>query len=82
MDKPVMLGKLFSKTNASGFGMLMNIGSGGKTTKVIMGVTLLKVQNRLLYAAVFAQYTGDDSATWVRSTSEQWADAILKTNPQ
>jgi hypothetical protein len=78
---PVMLGTFFSKPNALGVGMLMNVGAAGKTQKVIVGITLLRAKNRLIYASVFAQYTGDESATWVRTTAEQWADTILKANP-
>jgi hypothetical protein len=80
LDKPVMLGTLFSKANAVGFGMMMNVGSGGKTKKVLIGTTLIRAQNRLLYATVYAQYAGDDSLAWVRTIGEQWADAILKAN--
>ena len=82
LDKPLMLGTLFSKASALGTGMIMNVGAGGKTKKVIVGTTFLRAQNRLLYATVFALYTGDDSAAWVRTVSEQWADAILKANQQ
>ena len=82
LDKPVSLGMLFVKANASSFAMVMNVSSGEKSAKMIIGTTLLRVQNRLLYAAVYAVYSGDDSAAWVRTTSEQWADAILKANLQ
>lgn len=82
LDKPVMLGTFFSKPSALGTGMMMSVGAGGTTKKVIVGTAVLRTQNRLLYASVFAQYTGDDSLTWVRTISEQWADAILKANSQ
>ena len=80
-DKPVMLGTLFSKPGALGVGMMMTLGAGDKSKKVILVTTVLRVQNRLLYAAVFALYTGDESTTWARTVSERWADAILKANP-
>jgi len=81
LEKPVALGTFFSKPNALGFGMVMNVAAGDAKMKVIAGTMILRVQNRLLYAAIFAKYTGDDSLSWVRTTSEQWADAILKANP-
>lgn len=82
LGKPEMLGTIFSKPDATSFGMLMDVAYTGKTAKVVIGSTLLKVQDRLLYEVVFALYTGDDSLAWVRTTSEQWADAILKANLQ
>jgi hypothetical protein len=80
IDKPVQLGVFFSKPDAYCFGMVTPGSSGGPSIKVVSGVTTLRVQNRLLYAYVYAAYTGDDSVQWVRKTSEQWADAILKAN--
>lgn len=79
-DKPVQLGAFFSKPNAYGYGMILPISSGGPSVKVVSGITCLRVQNRMLYAFVYAPYTGDDSVQWVRKTSEDWADAILKAN--
>jgi hypothetical protein len=38
------------------------------------------VQSRLIYAYVFSAFKDEDSVQWVRKTSEQWADAILKAN--
>jgi hypothetical protein len=81
LNEPVMLGTFFSKPNALGVGMLMDVGAGGKTKKAIVGTAFLRAKNHLLYATVFAQYTGDDSVAWARTVSEQWADAILKANP-
>ena len=81
LDKPVALGVFFSKADAIGFGMLMDVNSGGKTQKMIGGMALIRSQGRLLYTYIFTHYAGDDSAAWVRTTSEQWADAILKANP-
>jgi hypothetical protein len=81
LNKPVVLGTFFSKPNAIAIGMMLEVAAGEKHQKVIMVTTLMKVQNRLLYAMVYAKYTSDDSVTWARSISEQWADAILKSNP-
>lgn len=80
IDKPVQLGAFFSKPDAYCFGMLAVVSDGGSSRKMVSGVTTLRVQNRLLYAYVYAPYTGEDSVQWVRKTSEQWTDAILKAN--
>ena len=80
LDKPVQLGALFAKPDTYGFGMITPISGRGSSIKMISAATTLRVQNRLLYAFVYAPYTGDDSVRWVRNTSEQWADAILKAN--
>ena len=82
LKDPVMLGTFFSKPNALGVGMLMEVGAGGKTKKVLVGTTFLRAKNRLLYASVFAEYKGDESAAWVHKVAEQWADAILKANAE
>jgi hypothetical protein len=82
LKEPVMLGTFFSKPNAMGVGMLMDVGAGGKTKKVIVGTTFLRAKNRLLYASVFAEYNGDNSVAWVHKVAEQWADAILKANAE
>lgn len=81
LDKPVPLGVLFSKADAMGFGMMMSLRSNEKNQKMVAGMALIRAQSRLLYAFVFTRYTGDDSIAWVRTTSEHWADAILKANP-
>jgi len=80
LDKPVQLGAFFSKPDAYCFGLIGPISGDGSSIKMITAVIALRVQNRLLYAYVYAPYAGDDSVRWVRDTSEQWADAILKAN--
>jgi len=82
LDKPVTLGVFFSKPEAIGFGALMNVNSGGTTQKMVLGMSFLRARNRILYAFVYTRYTGDESVAWVRTTSEQWTNAILKANPK
>lgn len=82
LDKPVQLGVLFSKPNACSFGMIESYSAAGNSVKMVAGMTILRVQNRLIYAYVYSVYKDDDSVQWVRNTSEQWADAILKANQQ
>ena len=80
LDKPVLLGALFSRPDACGFGMVATVSGNGASVKMVTGMTVLRVQNRLLYAFVYSSYKDEDSVQWVRNTSEQWVDAILKAN--
>ncbi|MGA9669068.1 MAG: hypothetical protein WBQ94_07665 [Terracidiphilus sp.] len=80
LDKPMPLGAFFSKPNACSFGAIQPISSAGASVKMVAGMTALRVQNRLLFAYVYSVYKDEDSVQWVRKTSEQWADAILKAN--
>jgi len=82
LDKPVQLGAFFSKPNACGFGLIQQISAAGSSVKMVAGITFLRAQNRLIYAYVYSAYKDEDSVKWVRKTSEQWADAILKANQQ
>jgi hypothetical protein len=82
LDKPVPLGTFFSKPNACSFGMIQTISSPAGAVKGVVGMTILRVQSRLIYAFVFAAFKDEDSVQWVRKTSEQWADAIMKANEQ
>jgi hypothetical protein len=82
LDKPVQLGVLFSRPSACSFGMIQAVSLAGNSVKMVVGVTILRVQNRLIYTFVYSAFKDDDSVQWVRKTSEQWADAILKANEQ
>lgn len=80
IEKPIQLGVLFSKPNACSFGMVMSVAAKGDTQKMIAGITLMRAQDRLVYAYLYAQYKDESSADWIRKSSEQWADAILAAN--
>lgn len=80
IDKPIQLGAFFSKPDAFCFGSIFPVSAGASSAKMISSVIALRVRNRLLYAYIYAPYAGDDSVRWVRDTSEEWADAILKAN--
>lgn len=82
LDKPMQLGVFFSKPNACSFGIIQQISAAGSSVKMVAGVTILRVQNRLIYAYLYSAYKDEDSVQWVRKISEQWADAILKANQQ
>jgi hypothetical protein len=79
-DKPVMLGSFFSKPDAYGFGAIMPIGVNGKTTKIVMVLSVLRVQDRVLFTYFYAPYTDESSVTSARTVSEKWADNILAAN--
>jgi hypothetical protein len=80
MSEPLKLGAFFTKPNAAGFGMIMPYNVNGTTTRVAMAVAVLRVRNRVLFSYTFATYKDEGSVKWIRATSEQWADAILKSN--
>jgi hypothetical protein len=82
LDKPLQLGAFFSKPNACSFGMIESVSTSGSAVKMVAGMTIMRVQNRLIYAYVFSAFKDEDSVQWVRKTSEQWADAILKANEE
>ncbi len=80
IDKPVQLGTLFSKTDAEGFGVVTPYNVNGVTTRMATSIIALRVRNRILLAYLFAVYKDESTAKWLISTSEQWADAVLKAN--
>ena len=80
LEKPIQLGTLFSKTDACAYGMIMAISSGGKTKKMMIGVTALRVQSRILLIYTYDKYKDESSVQWVHTTDERWADAILQAN--
>jgi hypothetical protein len=80
IDKPLPLGQFFCKTDACGFGLVMEVSAKGSSTKLISCVTILRVQNRFMYLFLYSVYKDESSAQWVRKTSEEWADAVLAAN--
>lgn len=82
LDKPVMLGRFFSKTDAYAFGMLVPVSSSGSTVNMLVGVSLLRVKSRVLYCYFYTEYKGDQTEPQMRTELEGWADAILSANAQ
>jgi hypothetical protein len=80
LDKPVQLGTLFSKPDASAFGMILAISSGGQTKRMVMGMTILRIQSRVLFGYTYMEYKDESTVQWIRTTDEHWADAILAAN--
>lgn len=80
IDKPVPLGIFFSKTNAIGVGSITPYVVNGVTTNMAGCLALLRVRGRILSVFTYAAYKDEGTVIWVKTTSEQWADAILKAN--
>ncbi len=80
IGKPILLGRLFSKQDAYGFGMVMPVSMGGNTTKMGMGGVLIRAKKRLLFVYLYAEYKNEDTIKWLRKATEEWADSILKAN--
>lgn len=80
LEQPKMLGSLFSKPDADGYGSLMPISVNGKTITEAVCMSVVRVQNRVLMLYLYTRYEGPDSVKWVQSVGDQWTDAVLKTN--
>ncbi|MGO8758944.1 MAG: hypothetical protein ACLQG3_12545 [Terracidiphilus sp.] len=78
--KPVMLGTLFSKTDAYGWGLIGPVTVNGATTTMVVGTVFLRVRKRVFFANFFEAYKDDQTPVHVRAVCEQWADAILAAN--
>lgn len=80
IDKPEMLGKIFSITDATAFAMIMSVKENTRTTKMICGLCTLRVKSKLIFAYVYSEYKDEDSVNWVCKTTENWAKALLNAN--
>jgi hypothetical protein len=82
LEKPLALGAFFSKPEAAAFGLVESVAAQGPATKMALGVVVLRVQNRVVFLYLYSVYKDESSIQWVRSTGEQWADAVLAANKQ
>lgn len=82
LEKPVMLGKFFSKSDAYSFGMLVPVSANGNTVNMLTGVVFMRVRSRYVYVYLYTEYKGDQTEPWMRTELENWADAILSANAQ
>lgn len=82
LEKPVQLGTLFCKPNSCAFGLIMPVTTKDATTKMVMAVVVMRVQERVLFGYLYTEFKDQDSVKWVSATEEQWADAILKANAE
>jgi hypothetical protein len=82
IGKPLRLGVLFSKPDAAAFGMVESVSAQGPETKMAAAIVVLRAQNRVLFLYLYSIYKDESTVQWLRKTSEDWADAILKANVQ
>ncbi len=80
IEKPILLGPLFSNPSAYSFGMVTKYSGGGVDVKMAVAATLLRVKNRLLFIYLYDEYKNNDTIMWLRRTAEEWSDGILKEN--
>lgn len=80
MDKPFMLGTFFSRPDTCSFGMILQMAANGSPKKEVAAISVARVQERVLFLYLYADYVNDDSVKWVRTTAEQWSDSVLKAN--
>lgn len=80
IDKPFLLGTLFSKPDEVSFGAITNVSANGHSTKMVNATTIVRLQDRILFFYAYSEYANEDSVKWVREVSEKWADSALKLN--
>lgn len=82
IGKPVQLGCFFSKPDAYSIGFIVPVSANGTTLKMVNGSVFVRAKDRLLFLYLYAEYKDQDTLKWMRRTSEDWADAVLKANTQ
>src|SRR6185437_2997811 len=80
LDKPVPLGQLFSKTGASAFGMVMPVTTKDGTVQIAMAMSVMRIHNRVFFGYFYMRFKDQSTVTQLRTTDEQWTDAILSAN--
>jgi hypothetical protein len=82
LEKPTMLGTLFSKADAIGYGAIIPVSVDGKILTAAMCMAILRVRQRFLFIYVYAPYTEEESMKSVQKICDLWSAAILKANSQ
>lgn len=80
LDKPVQLGNWFTKADEVGYGIAMPVSAAGKTVNMAGGISVVRVNERLLFVYFYEPIADDKTIDAVRATTERWADAILAAN--
>jgi hypothetical protein len=80
LDKPIQLGTFFSTTDAVGFGSINTYNANGVSSRVVGCMAFVRVRGRILSLFTYATYEDEGTVTWVKTTSKQWAESILKAN--
>ncbi len=82
IGRPEMLGGIFQKSNAAGFAMLSAMKQDDRTTTMAIGMAVIRVKQRLVFAYLYHKYESSDTVSWVSKHLEAWCDAILDENHQ
>ncbi len=77
---PEMLGPLFEKPDALGLGMLITMKQAEHGVTMAGGFGLIRVKQRLLFVYLYKAYEGPNTVSWIGTTLEGWADAIMRAN--
>lgn len=80
MRKPLQLGCFFSKHDAIAFGLIQRYSMAGKSANLGTGVAFVRVKHRLLFLYLYAEYKNKGTIKWLQRTTEDWADAIHRSN--
>ena len=80
LGQPQMLGRMFQKDDATGFGMLEAVKHGGLRETMVAGFALVRVKQHIVLAYLFHKYDSPDAVRWVRTTLDSWSDGILASN--
>jgi hypothetical protein len=80
LGEPLQLGGFFSKPDAYGFGMVMPVSVGGRNARMVMGGAIVRVRQRILFVYLYSEYKTEDTVKWLRKTTEEWVDAVLRAN--
>ena len=78
--QPIHLGRLFSSDRAFGYGTIIPVSVGNRTTNRCVGATLLLVKQRMLFVYLYTDYQNEESVNWIRSVGEKWVNAIIAAN--
>jgi hypothetical protein len=77
---PEMLGSIFQKDDATGFAMLMAVKQENRSDTMAMGMGVLRVRQRLIFAYLYRKYSSPETVDLVRKGLEGWVDEILAEN--
>lgn len=77
---PEMLGSIFQRADASGFAMLMAVKQANISDTMAVGLAVLRVKQRLVFAYLYRKYEAPETVKLLRKGLEGWADEILAKN--
>ena len=80
VGRPEMLGGVFRKANEFGFAMLATLKQDDRSATTAVGVAVLRVRQRPVFAYLHRKYESPDTVIWLHRSLEAWCDAILARN--